>query len=147
MATLSKHGEVIVRIPKMRAEIAYMTDGHVLRRAWGGGWKQWRRVKPELSPHEVALQAAVRHEEFLRNNPAFAAFKHELFAMFPPRQRPLVEEAIRSLGDDVDGITYELKDAGCDVTLDEMIHLMELMDEAVSELKARRAGKAVSYDD
>lgn len=132
MATLSKHGE-LGQIERLTYKLAYCSDGQVLRNN-GEGWKIWKKCKPGIDPVQHFAQAQANYANKLATQPAFAEWRRVLHSNVAFRNRFLVLEAIKMLGNDVDGLWSELNDmANISLSLEDCQELVAAYDAACRE--------------
>lgn len=139
MACLSKHGRELLRIKTLTANVAYMEDGNVLRNYCGGGWKLWKRVKEGVSPVELSEKRRASLAEDETRRPDYVRFKRQFHDQVPTNLRGLVLEAIKLLGNDIDGLWSELNDTiRFDVGLEDLKALVDGFDAWQMEAKELR---------
>jgi len=139
MATLKAHGIKIGELEFVTKKKAYMDDGSVLENK-GNGWKLHGKLKEGIDPEQAFLKAVEYRKDYLETHPAYAVYAREIKELFPLKLRWQVQEAIRLMPDDPDGIWSTLDDFGVGdyASLDELCVLCDLFKSAEGERKEQK---------
>ena len=148
MAKLSAHGAEIGRIRYTSYEVAYMSDGKILRKI-AGAWKLYKKCKPGVDPAQAYRHASEKQVAFLAQRPALAAYRKELHSLAGLGKAWKLHMAIELMPDDPDGVWSEACDGYGDnvhADISEVVELCQLYNLAVIEGKALNASAPVSAD-
>lgn len=132
MATLYKHGE-IGQIERLIYKIAYCADGNIMQNN-GNGWKLWKKLKEGIDPRVHFEKQKNAYQEKLNKFPCFASWRNKLHKLISFKDRAIVVEGIKMLGNDLDGLWSELNDYGrVQIDLDDLKELIEAYNLAIQE--------------
>ena len=134
MATLKAHGRKIGELEFVTKKKAYMSDGNILQ-SRGEGWKLHGELKDGNTPEEAFKKAVEYRKSYLESHPAYAEYAREIKELFPLKVRWQVQEAIRLMPNDADGVWSTLDDYGMGdyASLDELCVLCDLFKSAEQE--------------
>lgn len=133
MATIYKHGE-IGQIERLTHKLCYCLDGKILRNN-GNGWKLWAKLKPGIDPQAHFARKQAEYANKLTTKPAFAAWRRKIHS-YAFGKRTLLVEAIKMLGNDIDGLWSELNDiCRISVTVEDCQSLVDKYNAAIEEGK------------
>ncbi len=123
MAKLNTYrASVIGKVDLLTSQLAYRTDGNVLKNS-GFGWKQHAKVKKGVDPAKAFENQKRKIETMMAELPGYAAYRKELHG-FPRNRRAYVHNAVTIMPGDPDGVWSDLNELmGIDVDLSEVVAL------------------------
>ncbi len=107
MAKLSAHGrEELLRLEYPTHRLAVMSDGKILKNS-GSGWKEFKRLKPEVKPVDYAIRTKATYDARPRS---FHTYVKALIDAVTLENRWRLHTAIELMPTDPDGVWSELDD-------------------------------------
>lgn len=141
MAKLSAHGAEIGRIAYTTFILAFMSDGKILRNN-GNGWKLYKKCKDGVNPEDVFAKRAASQKEHLSARPCAAAYVKELHALTSIKNRWKLNEAVKMMPSDPDGVWSEACDGYGDnvhADISEIVELCRMYRAAEAEFNSLKA--------
>ena len=123
----------------------YFQDG-TIRRKYDKDWIFHAKIKPEINLAEYIEIARERDKFPMPGKECRFTYRKKMISYFPSlNKRVIVNEALKLLGDDVDGAWSCLEDYGINCDLEELIELNDLKAAASfeyqNELKVKNINK------